>query len=208
MEIRGRRSIHSLREFLKEIGTITIGILIALALESLVSTHRDANLVRHARTDLRAELQHNRGNLIATLASSKQSQRALQALISYGEGRLAGRHPTVGDISLKGNITVLNTSAWESTVATQALVHMRYDQAQALTRAYAASRVFNDQEERLEDRWIRALSMPRSPDRIADRDWAGILGELKVASNYNDAVIQAGQAVLESYDRALDSLQH
>jgi hypothetical protein len=56
MDIHKPKAWHSLREFLKEIGTIVIGVLIALAGEQMVERLEWAHKVRAAEDAMRAEL--------------------------------------------------------------------------------------------------------------------------------------------------------
>ena len=78
MEIHRPKASHSWREFFIEIGTITLGILIALGLESLIVSVRDRHLVQNARADLRSELQGNRQDLTNLI----ESEKAPTALLS------------------------------------------------------------------------------------------------------------------------------
>ena len=60
--------MHTVCDFLSEIDTITIGILIARSLEAALETSRSHELVEHAKADLRYELQRDRNALGKTVA--------------------------------------------------------------------------------------------------------------------------------------------
>jgi hypothetical protein len=80
---------------------------------------------------------------------------------------------------LPGDFTTLGTSAWESTVATNALVHMPFDQASAVAGAYASARAFNSLEDRIEDRWFE-LSSIGDPSDVTNADLRRVLRQLRV----------------------------
>jgi hypothetical protein len=130
----------------------------------------------------------------------------LRVYIRYGERRLHHRQPPPPKDALPGDFTTLSTSAWESTVATNALVHMPFDQASALATAYSSSRAFNSLEERIEDHWFE-LSSIGDPSELSDADVRKVLGQLRVAYVYQTAAAQAGRDVLHKYDVALAALK-
>ncbi len=57
MDIHKPKAIHSWREFLKELGTIVLGILIALGLEQAVEARREHQLAAEAHEAILAEMQ-------------------------------------------------------------------------------------------------------------------------------------------------------
>src|SRR5437660_11533422 len=59
MEIHPPRRIASLKEFFKELLTITVGILIALSLEGLLEWKHHRELAREARANILSELREN-----------------------------------------------------------------------------------------------------------------------------------------------------
>jgi hypothetical protein len=73
MDIHKPKAAHSPREFLIEIGTIVVGILIALSLEQLVDTLRERHAIAEAREAVR-------GELVANLAGMRRRERAQACL--------------------------------------------------------------------------------------------------------------------------------
>ena len=208
MDIHKPKAAHSFREFLIEIGTITIGILIALSLDGLIEGHRAHVLVERARVNLRAELTRNRQDLAKVVRDAARSEGVLRKLIVYGEARLDHHpQPFPKDISLNGGFGTLSTSAWEGTLATQALTHMPYDEAQSLASVYSFSRAFNSLEERIETRWFELAAFNSDPARMANADVAKGLAELRVTYSYQATVVQTGTQLLKSYDDTLRVLR-
>ena len=56
MEAQKPKTVHSGRDFLKEVGIIVLGVLIALGAQQLVSEARDSQLAQETRATARAEL--------------------------------------------------------------------------------------------------------------------------------------------------------
>jgi hypothetical protein len=81
MEFHLPGPIRSLRDLLTHLGIITLGILIALALEQLVEAHHRTKLAAEAVAGFRRELADNRADVQATMAAMPQLRAvATQAL--------------------------------------------------------------------------------------------------------------------------------
>lgn len=86
MHIHLPKSLHGWREFLKEIGIIVLGVLIALTAEQLVVWAHDRHLAYQARTEiqseLRQDLQQIKSNQMRMLAQQRQLEENLDQLES------------------------------------------------------------------------------------------------------------------------------
>jgi len=207
MDIHKPKAARSIREFLIEIGTITVGILIALALEAALEGLRNHDLVEHARADLKYELTANREALQRTVAQEKVAAAALDTLARYGADRLAGkpaRSPV--DVTLDVSFKPMNTAAWESTQATQALVHMPYSEAQALARAYAGSGIFNGFESDAIRHWYELAALPDMAS-LSNADLKAALHEIRLNQAYTASIVQSGSGLIGLYDKALAELK-
>jgi hypothetical protein len=208
MDIHKPRPAHSIREFVSEIGTITIGILIALGLEAAVEAYRNHELVEHARADLRYELNEDRDGLADTVRQEKGVVSALDTLALYGRRRLAGDKPGPPDpVTLSLIFKPMKMAAWDSTVATQALAHMPYAEAQAVSRAYAGSRNFNDFQADAIRHYFELSTLPDDLASASDAELKPVMREVALNRLYQGAVLQAGQGLLGIYDRALAALR-
>jgi len=209
MEIHRPKSSHSWREFLIEIGTITLGILIALALESLIVSVRDRHLLQNARSDLRSELQGNRQDLEKVIASASSSATLLRSVLEDAQQWLqtgsldAQSHVEQNAKQLGGTVSILSTAAWEAAGVSQALVHMPLPEAQALTKVYSSTRTFNGLEQQVEERWFELSGLPTKLQG-ADRSLvqSGI-GQLKVLLGYQLSIVATGSLLMQQYDDAL-----
>jgi hypothetical protein len=207
MDIHKPKPAHSWREFLTEIGTITVGILIALSLEAAVEEFRNHELVEHARADLRFELSANRKALQDTIAEEKAAAPALDALARYGTDRLAGKPARLpANLTFFVNFQPMNTAAWESTQATQALVHMPYAEAQILSHAYAGTRIFDAFETDAIRHWYE-LNTLDDMTTLSDADLKPALHQIRLNQAYAASVVSSGSGLLKLYDKALDQLR-
>lgn len=211
MEIHRPAASHSWREFLIEIGTITIGILIALALESLILTARDHRLLNNARADLRSELRDNRSALNREIDSANSSATTLRALLDDTQQWLrTGDKDAQSRIVLRGkglraSVSPLSTAAWEAAGASEAIVHMPLQEAQALAKVYSSSRAFNTLEDRVEERWFELAELPSLQDMDRSQILLGI-GRIKVLLSYQLSIAASGGSLLHDYDDALAAL--
>ena len=144
---------HSFRDFLIHIGVVTIGILIALALETVTEAMHNRHVVREARQNFAEELRFNRGQLDKELKNDDETLAlldgivaALPALRAHPE-QLAAR---VAGIRPSGYFLV--SSRWETALSTGALGHMsvdevnRYAQVNFIVHEYTTLQTRNGQD--------------------------------------------------------------
>jgi len=209
MDIHKPKPAHSVREFLSEIGTITIGILIALSLEAAAEAYRNHETVEHAKADLRYELKEDRDAVAHTVAQEKSVLSSLDVLAKYGRQRLNGEKvaPPEG-VKLSLDFKPVKMAAWDSTVATQALGHMPYAEAQAVSRAYAGSRNFNDFETDAIRHWFDLSILPDDLASISGSELKSVMHEVALNQLYEASVLRSGQSLVGIYDRALAALNN
>jgi hypothetical protein len=196
MDFHRLKPVYSLRELLVEIGIVTVGILIALSLEALVETHRAHAWVVQASKNPRSELLLNRKILTTLLSIDKTAEAQLGALATYGEQRLAGNRPTRPNQDIHGDIDERSSASWDSTVATQALLHIPYDEADALARAYSGARSFNALEHESEPFWLAFEALPKDLEGLPDVELRDAVRQLQPLQSYIRVLMQGGQQLL------------
>ena len=207
MDIRKPKAAHSLREFLIEIGTIVIGILIALGLETMLEASHERRLVDHARADLRQELTRNREALVGTTAQQRVAIGVLDIYARYGKDRVAGRTAKLpADMDMSIDFRPMSSAGWEATVATQALAHMPYGEAQDLARAYSGSRVYNEYQADAIRRWYEFSALPDDLTPLSSADMKAWLYQFQVNRAYESALLVIGEHLIKIYDKALADL--
>src|SRR4051812_40023471 len=129
MEIPTPKPIHSWRDFLKEVGIIVLGIVIAIALEQLVQTWHWRGEVNIARQALAAEISANNRNFFARrIAIAPCVRRQIDAadaiLTSLKARRRAGSFKTFR----RGFTSLITDSEFEAQRASQVLTHFPRDE--------------------------------------------------------------------------------
>jgi hypothetical protein len=117
MDIHKPKSWHGLREFLKEIGTIVIGVLIALSAEAVVEKLHENRLSREAREAVRAEINVNLANMKRRAELEPCIARRLAELGEFVTKAEAGQpvQPPL-TIGAPGH-PVVETERWEAATA-------------------------------------------------------------------------------------------
>ncbi len=134
--------IHSWRDFLVHMGTITLGLLIALSLEGLLEYQHHRHLVHTAHTNLHDEVNAN-------LETLRKDQGYLEAVARDLETdlhtlrSLPGIHTGTTQNHLLASWTWdgLNASAYNTARETGALSLMSYDEVQQIDALFTQQRL-------------------------------------------------------------------
>jgi type II secretory pathway pseudopilin PulG len=160
--------IHSIRQFLLHILTITIGLLIALALEGLVARVHERNLVREARANLRAELSEARAKMQDNLQAQKQSTEAIRALLVFAAALRRDRHTPPPPQDITNTFVILPQTSWNTTAATGAIGLMPYAEVRRYTAAYDGERAYMDAEDNAKRSWFEYAGFPDNYEQMTD----------------------------------------
>jgi hypothetical protein len=135
-------SIHSSKEFMLHLLTITVGVLIALGLESVVEHRHNRHLVSEASSNLEKEIRHNREGLKEVIRHMEQSQGQLKAILDVVRKVEADRDAKTGEPPLDVTITSLRSTAWSTAAGSGALGHMDYEKLEHYTGIYELQKEF------------------------------------------------------------------
>jgi hypothetical protein len=206
LDIEGPQSpIHSIRDFGIHIATVTIGILIALSLEALIEAHHDHMLVEHARDDFRSEFQGNRTALMKDLKAGAATKTELEALIAYGQNRLAGKKAALPQLASTRSFTQIHSTAWDTATATQAVIHLPFKEARLISTAQSKQVAFNLLENRAEDEWFE-LAAFGDPQQLPKEQIAPALQKVMIAYAYLVSTQDAERQLISAYSAALNQL--
>jgi hypothetical protein len=132
-------SIRGFSEFLIHLFTITVGLLIAVQIESFVEWRHHLHLAEEARASLRKEIEHN-------LQDFKKMQPGLKAWEAQTDSDLAAMqriqdHPNDpkaqhATLTLTFSIINMPDTAWKTAQATGALAYMPYEEAERYSSIY------------------------------------------------------------------------
>jgi hypothetical protein len=139
-------TVHGWRDFLTHIATITIGLLIALALEAGVENLHHRHIVREARENIHREIAQNEAATKSNLDAVQSDADNLQTNIEKTRQLRADRHALDHDKMHFGfQWSSFNDSAWRSAHDTGALIYMSTAEVQQYADAYYQQDIVNQQ---------------------------------------------------------------
>jgi hypothetical protein len=172
MHIHIPKALHGWREFLKEVGIIVIGVLIALAAEQAATSFRDREQVRHGEESLTDNFAR-----FVTLTAELNGQhpclarRAAQIRDLIDRASAAGRLPAVGPIPEPPN-RPWQIDTYDAMVASQAITHVAHDRAVRYSRvAMSAIDLYEDAVAEW-DEWGALQSLSGPPRKFGEAEEA------------------------------------
>jgi hypothetical protein len=184
-------SIHSWRDFLVHLLTITIGLLIALGMEGAVEWMHQRHLVHEAKDSLHAEIAQNAGDLAKALADLHERQKELKndmSVLWYATKN--GKLPEHGTISITFHLTGLRDVSWKTAQSTGALAYMSYADAQRYSEIYAT------QEELYASEQVAARDAIISLAPLVDAEGPDEVKVAETAAELEKVEVLAGQLLL------------
>ena len=165
MDIHKPKPIHNWREFLKELGTIALGVCIALAAEQAVEWWHWRGQVAEARQAIHAEIGVNDSRLFAVRLGLNPclERQATEAggILDDLEARRLPRHFTTFHPGFGG---AHPESDWQAERSAQSLIHFPRNELALMGRYYSALENFKNWEAIEREAW-RSLSVLRQPPR-------------------------------------------
>ena len=136
MEIHKPKLVHNWREFLTEIGTIVIGVLIALAAEQAVERFHWYNRVAATRKAVATETATNISYGIMRMRFAPCIEKRIDTLGKIlDDASRTGTLPAVGEFG--GIISPIWFSAeWDSLISSQTAAHFPHDELSGLNFIY------------------------------------------------------------------------
>ena len=142
------RAVTSLSQFLRELVTITAGILIALTLEGLVNWRHHRTLVREARANILNEVRENQRDLTKERDDLKKVELDGQTLITLVHQLETSRNTAMRQVQYTFSLAELHSTSWNTASSTGALSFMPYAEVKQYTEVYDLQRAFTTLEER------------------------------------------------------------
>lgn len=147
------------RQFFTHIAIVSVGLLIALSLESLVEWRHHRMLVHEARENLQREiadnqmqLQQNMGDVRADMARMTSNLKILATL------RSTGHMPDNAHLQYSLAWSRLSDTGWTTARDTGALGFMPYGEVQCYAGIYAQQQIINTQAMDLFQKQTQAIS--------------------------------------------------
>jgi hypothetical protein len=141
LEVHLPHKLHGFGEFLLHLFTITVGLLIAVQIESFVEWRHHLHLAEKAREELRVEIQHNLGELKAAQPGLKAWREQVDA--NFDVVRRIQENPNDpkaqrSAMSVNYSSITLSDTAWRTAQLTGALAYMPYEEAEQYSSIYQA----------------------------------------------------------------------
>lgn len=191
----------SRRGFVREVGIIVLGVLIALAIGEAADAGRRQARVAQTRERIDAELRRNLGvfeerALMAPCLATRVA--ALEALLKAA--RRTGEIPDIGPIGGSA-VRPVTASAWELAVGSGVTLDMPVAEVTELAMAYNSMAPAVDDMFREWQAWGRLRALEGAPGRISDDLLAGMLealSDVERGSRMNAAVAEQNAAAFRA----------
>jgi len=201
MDIHKPKPVRNWREFLTEIGTIVIGVLIALAAEQAVEALHWRAQVAEAREVIATELAGNLRNSIFRMRTERCTERRLDMLAQILDTAAhSGALPPVGDIGLP-SLFQWTSGAWDGVVASQTATHFPRQQLAELATIYGfvhKADSFNLAEANI---WAELHTMVGPGRRLDPPDEARLRAALSLARYDNRTLTILGLRIVQRMEK-------
>ncbi len=193
--------VHSWRDALVHIGIMTVGLFIALSLEGMIEYLHHKHLVREARENIRAELEHNHDAVQGDMKDIKdemtRTQKAIDTIHAFQKNP-AGH----GSIEYHWSLNAPSDVAWRTARDTGALAYMPYGEVQDYSNIYGLQAFVIEKLQQVQFREAESLAplmiQTKEFQSMAPAEFEGMLTQ--EATNYLDL-----QTIAE-YMKAVDSV--
>ena len=139
-----RAARRSTGEWLFQLTTITLGVLIALSFDAALKWNADRTLVSAARANIALEIADNRRALDGHLAAFPERMARLDSVLKLLGELDAGVEPTIRKAELSMSVPSLGSAAWQTAERTGALALMEYVDVQRLADIYMLQALVSD----------------------------------------------------------------
>jgi hypothetical protein len=150
--------MHGFKDFLLHLFTITVGLLIALALEGWVERRHHYEIRDQADTNLRQEIRDNAKEIEEIHGHILSEQENLKKMMAFFEARKAGKDYDTHDIQMGYSIGELQEASWKTAAATGALGYMEYDHVQRYAAAYQLQERYSAMQDETNSEYLQMLS--------------------------------------------------
>jgi hypothetical protein len=202
--------IHSFKDFSLHLLTVILGILIALSLEGLIEWRHHRALAGEARSNLKAEMRHNRELLVGGLAAAPDAERRLKSTIEVIEAyRKNHRDDRTSKVDWSFGLFALSGTAWSTAASSGALGYMDYSEVQIYTRTYLLQEQFLVLQQNTFGKWLDLQKWAARSDHnnsfsnLKDEELSEIENEAGAALVHTQAEESVAQALVQQYAKML-----
>lgn len=194
--------VHGLRDFLLHILTITIGLLIALGLEGLVTRYEHHHLVHEATESLHREIQSNAQALPEAMGDLQKRQAAIEHDLVVVNAVLSHRPlPADRRTSVTFNINAYDDVSWRTAQVSGAITYMPYAEAQQYADIYDTQEALNQEERESARDAIQAIALLSQESNGANDPFAGRAGEARDKLQLLEGDLLLAKSIYKHLDR-------
>lgn len=208
MEIHSPHGVHSVRDFLMELLTITVGILIALSLENLVEWHHHRELAHEAEQNLNSELRYNREELDKGMQAISADEAKLQEAVDMVHKLQQDRTIPVNNFTVNWTLEELHATSWNTANSTGALAYMGYANVARYSKVYDLQQEFLSVQHRMMDALMGvyglATLLQKGPKKMSATELEQAERTLGIALANANAVENIGEALKREYANIVD----
>jgi hypothetical protein len=185
--------ITSWRSLFTHLGIVTVGILIALALEGCVEWIHHRNLANEARANITQEIRDNRAELEHSLASLPASDKAVQDIVAHMRN-IKNEHSI--EIRYSFEDAHLSNASWSTAQTTGALSYMTYADVERFSRFYDLQREYVA----LQNDLLQRIIDSNAPE-LDTKDVSGVIDRMTSVDRAMQGIAQVGRALDEQYKK-------
>ncbi|HEX5071240.1 MAG TPA: hypothetical protein VFV78_13575 [Vicinamibacterales bacterium] len=196
------------RDILTELLIVTLGVLIALSVDSFRQLREHRSLVEEARRNIAQEIRDNTGRLDRLLGEIDKRQAQVDQVVAFADDLLAKRPIEGHTIELGYTVEEISDAAWQSAGHTGAFGFMEYEEVQRFSRLYDLQALLSNYQRRSVDQVAEALSMLQSdPDKTPARDVQTFRDRVLSIRGSLVVIDQVGHGLKARYGEVLPTLK-
>ena len=207
MEIHPPHAIRSVKDFLLQLLTITVGILIALSLDGLLEWRHHKHLVHEAEANLASEIRENQQENAKTMQALVANLEQLKDMLSLVHKLQEKRTTPLKDINFSWTLEDLHATSWNTASATGAIAYMDYAEVKRYTRIYDLQQQFMTIQNRAFDSIVEVYGLStllqRDMKKVSDAELSHAERVLGLALANAGAIQSLENALDEEYKKTL-----
>lgn len=202
MEIHRPKAAHGWREFLVEIGTIVIGIVIALGLEQSVAAIHERGLAREARQAIDAEMQEDVDRIAYRQAQQPCIERRLKEITGLLADWAQGKAPPAGlAIGDPGDVPMVE-QRWQANLNSGRFSQQSAKDQGEQAAFYTQVAILQNMGSREHYAWSELRTLELGPGVLGADLRQNLVSALQAARTGASDIGQLGQDVLHTARRA------
>ncbi|MGD0442446.1 MAG: hypothetical protein ABSA39_00785 [Edaphobacter sp.] len=198
--------IRGFRDFLLHLFTITVGLLIALALEGCVERWHHRELRNEADANLRQEIRDNEQALATIRNAVIDEKKNLVSVAKSLQSRSQDKPFDAQGVNLNFTNSTLSDASWRTAAGTGALSFMEYGRVQQFASVYQEQELFSRLEWETLDRYLQLNSYAVfgfDPKTMSPEEAKAALPDVSRTITHLVAMDQVGESLQRGYERVL-----